>query len=278
MSNALQDTTTPLTHLHGHFYFADLKSPDPEAVAPFYRQLFGWELDGVPGAPTPYLIARVDERRKAALATLDPEQAQAGTPPHWFTYLTVGDLDATVAKVDGLGGAVLVAPFDVMDIGRMSVVRDSTGAHLGLWEDRVEATTVKDEHGSTVWFELHSTDIDESLRFYGGLVGWTPESNDMGGGVEYHVMAPGGQAEQDPVQVGAAGMMQQMPQAAEAGVPSAWGVYFNVDDVDATVAKLTELGGSVVMGPMDIPGIGRSAAVRDPQGAMFQLLTPAPRA
>jgi len=54
-------------------------------------------------------------------------------------------------------------------------------------------------------------------------------------------------------------------------VPPHWRVYFEVDDCDAATAKVTELGGSVLRPPMDMP-YGRHADVADPQGAMFSLI------
>jgi len=57
-----------------------------------------------------------------------------------------------------------------------------------------------------------------------------------------------------------------------ANAPSTWLVYFAVADTDATVAKLTQLGGGVHHAPEDIPGVGRFAVVHDPQGAVFGLL------
>jgi predicted enzyme related to lactoylglutathione lyase len=55
-------------------------------------------------------------------------------------------------------------------------------------------------------------------------------------------------------------------------VPPHWNIYFNVEDVDATVAKTVELGGQVVAPAFDVEGVGRMAVLADPQGAMFNLM------
>jgi predicted enzyme related to lactoylglutathione lyase len=60
------------------------------------------------------------------------------------------------------------------------------------------------------------------------------------------------------------------------GVPNHWHVYFAVDDADATAAKATELGGSVMVAPFDSP-VGRMAVLTDPQGAVFSIIKPAPQ-
>jgi predicted enzyme related to lactoylglutathione lyase len=60
-----------------------------------------------------------------------------------------------------------------------------------------------------------------------------------------------------------------------AGMPSFWVVYFAVDDCDATVATARANGASVLAEPMDLPEVGRMAALTDPQGAAFSILQPA---
>lgn len=187
----------------------------------------------------------------------------------------MADIDAAVARTSELGGTVASPVMDVLDLGRMAIAQDPTGASFGLWQDAATGvTTVKDEHGSPFWYELHSTDVDASLAFFAGLVGWEAEPNDMGGGLVYYVLSVPGAT--DPMQQNAGGMMAQMPCAAEAGTPSVWGAYFNVDDADATGKLARELGGSVVMGPHDIPGVGRAVVLADPQGAIFTAMTPIP--
>jgi uncharacterized protein len=59
------------------------------------------------------------------------------------------------------------------------------------------------------------------------------------------------------------------------GVPNVWHVYFAVDDADATAAKAADEGGQVMVQPFDIPSVGRSAVLTDPQGAVFSVLKPA---
>jgi predicted enzyme related to lactoylglutathione lyase len=54
------------------------------------------------------------------------------------------------------------------------------------------------------------------------------------------------------------------------GIPPHWDIYFGAASVDSTAAKVTELGGTVMVEPFDIP-VGRMAVCVDPQGAMFSL-------
>jgi uncharacterized protein len=95
------------------------------------------------------------------------------------------------------------------------------------------------------------------------VLGMTTSTMDMGDS-EYTLFEVGGQ------QVGGS-----MPPPME-GIPNVWNAYFAVDDADATAAKVTELGGSVVQEPFDTP-VGRIAVVRDPQGATFSIIKLAPQ-
>jgi predicted enzyme related to lactoylglutathione lyase len=52
-----------------------------------------------------------------------------------------------------------------------------------------------------------------------------------------------------------------------------WGVYVSVDDVDATAEAAKEMGGQVLMGPQDIPEVGRFCVLQDPNGALISAIT-----
>jgi len=115
--------------------------------------------------------------------------------------------------------------------------------------------------GTPNWVDLSTSDVDGAQAFYGELMGWQFESNPTGQGGEY-VMASKGQHS-------AAGMMEQFPAQAEAGIPPHWSTYIAVDDVAATVARAEAAGGSVVMPPMQVMESGEMAVLTDPSGAAF---------
>ena len=119
-------------------------------------------------------------------------------------------------------------------------------------------------HGAFSWHELMARDADAVLPFYTTLFGWTIEAEAMPDG-PYHVIKAAGDA------VG--GVMTMPPHLAQSGMPPAWGCYVTVNDVDATAAQAASLGGKVVHGPVDIPGVGRFAVIVDPQGAAVSVMT-----
>jgi uncharacterized protein len=117
-------------------------------------------------------------------------------------------------------------------------------------------------HGAFSWSELMTPNPAAASEFYGALFGWTSEVNDMGTG-PYHVIKVG------DTSIG--GMMAPPP--GSEGMPPMWGVYVTVDDIDATVARCTQLGGKVLMPPMEVKTVGRMAVLQDPQGAVFSAIT-----
>ena len=115
--------------------------------------------------------------------------------------------------------------------------------------------------GAFSWSELMTSDPGRAAEFYGALFGWTIESMEMPGGT-YRVAKLGDQA--------VAGMMACPDPGSPQ--PPAWGCYVTVADVDQALTKVAALGGAVVMPAMDVPGVGRMACIRDPQGATINLI------
>ena len=62
---------------------------------------------------------------------------------------------------------------------------------------------------------------------------------------------------------------------AAAGVVPHWMAYITVDDVDAIIEKAKNKGATVVAEPRDIPNTGCFAVIKDPQGALVAVYTPA---
>ncbi|MBV8952007.1 MAG: VOC family protein [Actinobacteria bacterium] len=193
------------------------------------------------------------------MADLMKEQAAQGIPPHWQSYVTVADADASAATAKKAGGTVLAEPFDVMDVGRMAVVADPTGAVIALWQakNHIGAELVN-EPGTLTWTELISPDVPKAAKFYKALFGWDSETSE-GPPMTYTEFKLDDQS--------IAGAMAPPME----GIPPNWGVYFAVDDTDKTIAEATKRGATVLNGPIDIP-VGRFAVLMDPQGAVFSVI------
>ncbi len=118
------------------------------------------------------------------------------------------------------------------------------------------------KQGEFCWYELGTRDLKTAVHFYTTLMNWGTIAHDMGEMGTYYVLQLDGQ------DVGGA---YQMGGPMFEGVPPHWMPYVWVDDVDATAAKVSSLGGKVDAPPMDVPDVGRMAFVQDPQGAHFAL-------
>lgn len=252
------------THHAGCFWWVDLTTPDPAAAKAFYGELFGWTYDDSPvGNGAVYSMAKLDGLDVCAMNGQRAEQA--GMPPMWTAYLTVDDVDAVTARVADLGGAVLAEPFDVMDVGRMSMIQDVSGAAVALWQAITHpGAQAVNQPGALTWTELIARGEPEAVTgFWAELMGWTTMSSPMPDGGQYTTFLHDGHP--------AAGMLQ-MPEDMAIDVPSAWMVYFAVADLDASLAALSRLGGVVHITPTRAPEVGMFAMVQDPQGGMFYLL------
>jgi predicted enzyme related to lactoylglutathione lyase len=126
-------------------------------------------------------------------------------------------------------------------------------------------------NGAFCWNELATTDLDAAQNFYKALLGWEiKEGGAPGGGMRYNEIVVGGQ------HVGGIYQMGAECEGGESGgpqMPPHWMAYVAVDDVDASAAKVVELGGTVRVGPMDIPNVGRFCVITDPTGAGLSLIT-----
>jgi uncharacterized protein len=256
---------TQTSYKQGTFSWVDLSTTDTAAAKKFYGELFGWSFDDQPAGPgMTYSMCKLDSKHVCALTTMGP--GKEGLPPHWSSYITVDDVDAVTKKAASSGGTVVAPPFDVMDVGRMSVVQDPSGAVVCLWQaKRHQGADVVKEPGTLAWNELFTTDVDRAGKFYVDTLGWQTQAVDMGPMGTYTLFQRPGEGYDGNV----AGMMPMPPNMK--GVPSHWLAYFGVADADASTKKAGALGAKTIVPPTDIPNIGRFSIVQDPQGAVFAL-------
>ena len=240
----------------------DLSSTDPAGSREFYSKLFGWtaepEKDPAAGG---YAIARLDGKDVAGIGgTQDPN-----APSAWMVDIGTRDANSAAKKIEAEGGKVVAPPFDVMDVGRMAVFQDPTGAFISVWEPKtMNGFDVQRKHGAYSWAELNSRGFDKAAAFYKKVFGWGEKKSPMGEG-------QGDYTEFKLGEESIGGGMEMNPMVPQE-VPSYWMVYFGVTDVDKGHEKAVSLGAKEMLPPADFPG-GRFSILSDPQGAAFGLLS-----
>jgi predicted enzyme related to lactoylglutathione lyase len=253
----------------------DLGAPDVAAATSFYGSVFGWEFESMGPDAGGYGVFRLGGRVAGAAGPLTEEGARSA----WMIYFTTEDADATAQAVRDAGGMVRVAPFDIgngAEGARMAQFTDPQGGQFAVMQPGkgAEGLQATDETGALLWTELYTTDVDGAKSFYGSLFGWETQDMPMpGDDGTYTLIGPSG-AGQEQMH---GGMMQlRARDLTLTGGRAYWHPVFAVEDCDATIARVTEHGGSVQMGPEDAEGVGRLAVCLDPSGADFVLLKPAP--
>jgi predicted enzyme related to lactoylglutathione lyase len=238
----------------GEALWVDLSTPDLDASRAFYGGLFGWEAE--PGDPAfgGYTSFALGGRKVAGVMPLmSPDQ-----PTTWTCYLCSDDADKTTGLVEQGGGAVLVPPMDVADLGRMAVYADPVGAVFGIWQPGAHpGAELVEEEGTLAWVELATRDQAAAQAFYETVFGWTARAS-----ADYTELQLAGSS--------VAGCMDVPPGVPEE-VPSYWMPYFAAADPQAQGERVVELGGTVVAPRMDFPG-GRFLVAQDLHGAVFGLL------
>ena len=257
----------------GGFIWYELMTSDAEAAGKFYSAVVkGWTFgDRIPTDVDYRMIQRSDGGNAGGVLTLDEQMKAGGARPVWLGYLYVKDVDATVDATRRAGGQVMREPWQQMGVGRLAMVTDPQGAPFYLMNpelpadkpDAVSDVFSVDQPQRVRWNELATSDPDGATDFYGKNFGWTQEgSMDMGEYGQYRFV------QKDGVGIGA--IMPRMPDMPV----SLWTYYFGVEDIDSAAKGITDNGGSILNGPMEIPGGEFALNGMDPQGASFGLVGP----
>ena len=247
----------------GRFVWYDLMTTDTAAASGFYTDLIGWGTSSWEGGDTPYTMWTNHDAPLGGIMNLPEEAKQAGAPPHWLAYVAVPDTDATVALAIEYGGTALVPATDIPTVGRFAVLQDPLHAVFAVFTP-AEAAPGHDgppKVGEFSWHELATDDHEAAFDFYSKLFGWEKAGDhDMGEMGTYQMYGRSGSG--TPL-----GGMFKKP----AEMPTGWLLYVRVEDMNQAVEKVTAAGGTVLNGPMEVPGGDMVTQCMDPQGAAFAL-------
>jgi len=254
--------TTAVSTLLGRPVWYELMTTDPSAAETFYKKVIGWTSAPFEGSPDPYTLFK--RSGDVQVAGLMKRPDGMNMPPFWAMYVAVPKLEEAVAHIKRLGGSELSEVIEVPTIGRLQMLKDPQGAAFYIIQPapREERPEAAPQIGEASWHELMTTDADAAMKFYSEVFGWQPsEVMDMGEMGKYHMF-------NRPIGM-IGGMMNKPP--AMANVPSYWGIYFLVSDINAAIERVKTSGGQILNGPMEVPGGDWIVNAMDPQGAAFSL-------
>ena len=235
----------------GRIVWHELLTDDPDVAARFYTELLGAEIETAALDGYEYQMLKNGEGNHAGFVRKD--EATAQVPSHWYPYVQVDDVDASVAKARELGAQLVHGPADIGDMLRFAVLGDPQHATFGVLRDDRDGPK-----GVFAWDELHATEPDGAASFYGDLFGWTTAPFVE----QYRVF--------DLAESRVGGLMQERGGSEAAH----WLAYFAVEDTDAAAARAMELAAGVIVPPESMEDVGRYAVLTDPTGAAFGLHHP----
>lgn len=257
---------------HGDFIWYELLTQNPDRAKQFYDDAIGWQV-GEPSAdlmeasadPMDYRQIAAGDEFVGGVFRLSGEMVEHGARPVWLGYVGVDDVDATLRKVEELGGAVLMPAKDIPDVGRLAMVADPQGVPFyvmrGAMEDQSSTAFSHKAMGHCAWNELTTPDQDGALAFYGQLFGWeNRESMPMGEAGDYKFIHQNGD------------MIGAVSPQVEEGPGPGWTFYFHVPDIGAAVETVKARGGKVLHGPHEVPGGDYIIIGSDPEGVTFALV------
>jgi predicted enzyme related to lactoylglutathione lyase len=254
---------TDVIDCHGRFLWYELMTTEPEFAKTFYSKVVGWGTRDASAPGMPYTAFTAGDTLVSGLTDLPEDARRMGAEPRWVGYIGVNDVDAAVRLIKKLGGTVHAPPADVTDVGRISVVADSQMATFALvkWlRPSNQQLTALDRPGRVGWHELFAGDAEKAFAFYRELFDWQKAETETDPMSTYQQFSAGGKT------IG--GMFTKPPMVA---LPF-WLYYFNVGSTEAAARRVTDGGGQILEGPVDVPGGSRVARCADPQGAMFALI------
>lgn len=253
----------------GDFIWYELMTTDSDVAKTFYDAVVGWDFgESAPEYNGYRMINTPDGSFAGGVMTINAEMQQHGARPIWLGYLNVDDVDQKVVSIEAAGGKALMGPTDIPNVGRIAMVADPQGAPFYVMkpippagrENEPNTVFSPNDQGRCAWNELSTSDPVAARRFYGEQFGWTSDDfMPMGEFGEYRFFAHNGTT------IGA--VCKPMP-----GGSSAWRYYIRVPSISAATDAVKAGGGTVAMGPHEVPGGDHIIIGNDPQGAEFALV------
>lgn len=265
---APRQTSAPASRTGGYIWY-ELMTPDAEGAKDFYQAVIGWMIGDAVAEYNGYrMIGRSDGGSAGGILPLTDDMQKNGARPTWLGYIHVADVDATVAKIEQQGGKAWMPAMDIPNVGRVALVSDPQGAPFYVMkptppsgDPNAQSDVFSPDGQQRVgWNELQTGDVDAARQFYGEHFGW--DSNDF---MDMGEMGLYRFFDHDGTRIGALFN-------ASNGQPPHWRYYFRVPSIAKAKETAEQKGGTIHMGPHQVPTGDWIVIGSDPQGAEFALV------
>ncbi len=249
-----------MTNPHGSYIWYELLTSDQDVSRAFYEKVVGWTIDTQGMGGMDYRMIHAPDGMIGGSMAITADMQAHGAKPVWLGYFGVDDVDATVEKLKGLGGNVLMPPWDIEGVGRLAFVTDPQGAPFYVMRGASDENSTAFSYegvGHVCWNELITTDQPGAIAFYAAMFDIQPgDAMPMGEMGDYRFL--------DHAGAGIGAVMFGPP-----GAPPMWNYYFRVADIDAATDAIAPAGGTVLEAKMPVPGGDLVTMATDPHGARF---------
>jgi predicted enzyme related to lactoylglutathione lyase len=248
----------PSHEIHnGKVVWADLVTTDVRKAASFYQAVFDW----VPNYTSDSGYVELSHNGQVICSIVDYEDDKAtARDSRWLISISVPDVDAALTKVRDNGGEVLESATDLPDRGRYSVVSDTQGAVFMLLRatggDPIDDTPALNEWA---WAELWTDDVTSAAGFYTAIADYDTLSLPASGSRERLLLGTDGKAR---------ALVIELPWD---DVEPNWIPYIPVEDIEATLQRISNAGGAILVKTDGDEGHERAAIVMDPSGGVFAI-------
>jgi uncharacterized protein len=249
-------------HHAGKMIWADLVTPDLAAAEKFYGGLFGWTFQRIRAGDVNYAVALLDGRPIGGLVekTIPAGQHQQSA---WLTFLATNDIDGVKKLAVSHGAKVLADIKSYPERGRQCVLSDPEGAVFALLASSSgDPPDYLPASGDWIWTSLHAKDAGTEAAFYQTLLGYDVFDQPSDDGLEHLILST-----DDYARVSANDLAR-----GSARRHSHWLNFVRVENTAATTAKVSAMGGRVLVEPRVDRHGGMIAVVADPAGAPFGLM------
>jgi predicted enzyme related to lactoylglutathione lyase len=252
---AIVETATD-RHVPGRWVWGELVTPDVAAATDFYGAVLDWQFALLGAGDDAYTIVYAGGEAIGGILSLQPGVVDRPTGSRWIGLMSVKDVDAAAAAATAGGGRVLMTPAELDNRGRVALLADPEGAPFAVIRSAFgDPAEYAGDEGQWVWMQLWARQPDAAADFYRSIGGYELDRE----GDRLRLVSQG---------YARAGISRlRNPELS-----SAWLPWVRVGDLAATLARVPDAGGQVVLGPVPSPAGDPVAVVVDPNGAPFGLV------